>query len=96
MTRIEDDCVGCGIYCCDCGLKHAEHLHCDRCDSEEQLFAFNDGEFCEDCISAMLDKEKTETGVCENCGEEYMVYSGYGLCEECLWETLETVEGSEV
>ncbi len=94
MRRIENDCNGCDIYCCDCGLRHVEHSYCDRCGSEETLYCFGDEELCLDCIEKAVSKEK-EDGICEECGEECTVYADYGLCEDCFFDSLEVAEGSD-
>ncbi|MDE6501044.1 MAG: hypothetical protein K2L10_03065 [Ruminococcus sp.] len=92
MRKIEDDCVGCDIYCCDCGLQHAEHLYCDQCGYEDSLYRFNDEEICIDCIEKAMSGEEMKYGICGNCGEKTDIYSEYGLCQECFLESLEEVE----
>lgn len=52
MRRIEDDCVCCEIPCCNCGLKHVEHIYCDNCGeelTEDELYQLYDSDFCEEC-----------------------------------------------
>lgn len=95
MMRIEDDCVGCPDYCINCGAKHAVHYRCDRCGDDDKLYYFNDEELCKYCLEKAFHREKTEDGTCEQCGEECTIYSDYGLCAECFFDSLETVEGSE-
>ena len=58
MIRIENDCVGCGSYCRDCGANRTRHYYCDRCDFEEELFEFEDRQLCIDCIKSLLKKVK--------------------------------------
>lgn len=94
MTRIENDCVGCPTYCCDCGAKHTPHYYCDKCSAEDTLYYFGDTELCRDCIEKIFDAICTE-GICENCGDDDMIIDDYGLCLYCLLESLEVVEGSE-
>lgn len=94
MTIIENDCVGCGNYCGNCGAKHTEHFYCDKCGEEDTLYYLGDRELCLDCIEKIVRKEKEEDGVCDQCGVECTVYSSYGLCEDCIFDSLEVVEGS--
>lgn len=50
MIKIQNDCVGCPIYCADCGAKHTPHFYCDRCGNEYTLYYYNDEELCLECI----------------------------------------------
>ena len=56
MERIENDCVGCGDYCRDCGAKRTKHYYCDRCEFEEQLWEFEGRQLCIECIKSLLKK----------------------------------------
>lgn len=95
MIKIQNDCVGCPIYCADCGAKHTPHFYCDRCVAEDTLYYFGDVELCRDCIEKIFDAICTE-GVCENCGDDDMIIDDYRLCFNCLLESLEVVEGSDI
>lgn len=95
MIEITDECVGCPDYCINCGARHTERFYCDRCGDNDKLYHFGGEELCSYCIEKALENEKTESGTCAVCGEECDVYSAYGMCAECLTESLETVEGSE-
>lgn len=95
MRKIENDCVGCGNYCCHCGLTHAEHLYCDQCGYEDTLYYFDGDEICIDCIREVMSAKEMKSGICGNCGEKCDIYSGYGLCEECFFESLEEAEVGE-
>lgn len=95
MITIENDCVGCGSYCCDCGAKHSIHYRCDRCGDDDKLYYFGDEELCEYCLDKALSKAETTDGICDLCGENCTIYSDYGLCEECFSDSLEIVEESE-
>lgn len=92
MITTENDCLCCEV-CYGCGAKRAMHYHCDRCgDDEEKLYCLDDTELCRYCTEKALRGKETTDGICDLCGDECLIYSDYGLCEECLWENLETVE----
>jgi hypothetical protein len=64
MARvIENNCVGCGIPCINCGRKHQEVVKCDTPNCDEYAKYIIDGEdFCEDCAEEILvDKFKDLT-----------------------------------
>lgn len=92
MMRIKDECVGCPDYCINCGARRTKRFYCDRCGEEYTLYRFNGEELCENCLDKALKELKTHDGICEECGEKDVIYSGYGLCFGCLWDGLETVE----
>lgn len=92
MMRIEDNCVGCPDYCINCGARRTKRFYCDRCGDEDKLYRFGGEELCDYCISKALSKEKTEDGICDQCGYKDTIYSRYGLCTDCFFEGLETVE----
>lgn len=58
MQRVEDDCVDCGLPCLgdSCPYRNAEHLYCDECGDETQLYEFEGEELCIDCIEKRLKK----------------------------------------
>nr|DAM48024.1 MAG TPA: 54S ribosomal protein [Caudoviricetes sp.] len=62
MIKIQNDCVGCPIYCADCGAKHTPHFYCDECgrevDKEFENTEF--GELCEECLEKYLEEEEEE------------------------------------
>lgn len=94
MIKIKNECVGCD-YCIGCGARHTKRFCCDNCFEEEELYIFNDEELCISCVREALRGEETTDGTCDRCGEECAVYKAYGLCEECILESLETVEDSD-
>lgn len=96
MIKIENDCVGCGIYCCDCGLKHSPHYYCDKCGDEETLFYFGDKELCISCIESAASVDDGDEKPCEVCGDEdgfYYDEEGGTVCIGCLEDSLVEVEG---
>ena len=95
MKQIENNCVSCADYCSDCGLRRTEHFYCDVCGREDRLYHFDDKELCVYCVTEALRGTETASGICDCCGECDTVYTAYGLCYECLFEGLETVEGTE-
>lgn len=95
MRTVENECVGCGSYCVDCGAKHVVYYVCDRCDNSGKIRTFGDEELCTDCIEKALSSEETEDGVCEECGDEDKIYVGWGLCRYCLLDGLEEVDECE-
>lgn len=56
MKTIENDCVGCGIPCVDCGRKRTIHYYCDRCGGDGELYHFEDEELCIYCIKDSLER----------------------------------------
>ena len=63
MRRIEDDCVNCDIPCCNCGLKHVEHIYCDNCGeelTEDELYQLYDSEYCEECYGKEIKNKFTK------------------------------------
>lgn len=60
MRRLENDCVDCGMPCIgnSCPYRNVEHLYCDECGDETQLYEFDGEELCIDCIKQRL-KEVT-------------------------------------
>lgn len=53
MIKIENDCVGCQIYCVHCGLSRTEHYYCDECDIEfdpSELYDVDGSMLCAECI----------------------------------------------
>lgn len=63
MRRYEDDCVNCDIPCCNCGLKHAEHIYCDNCGeelTEDELYQVYDSDYCEECCEKEINSKFTK------------------------------------
>lgn len=58
MKRVENDCVGCELPCLgdSCPYRNAEHLYCDECGDETQLYKFEGEELCLRCIEQRLTK----------------------------------------
>ena len=57
MVKYENECVGCGLPCIDCGRKNIKHLYCDKCgDDVETLYNFLGEELCEDCLLKTFEK----------------------------------------
>lgn len=58
MKRTENECVNCGLPCLGMGCPYANvtRFYCDKCGEEEQLYYFNDGEYCLNCIEEKLEK----------------------------------------
>lgn len=55
MTRIEDDCVGCGLPCNgkNCEYSHVTHYYCDKCEDEcdgDDMYELDGQELCSDCL----------------------------------------------
>lgn len=59
-TRYEDECCDCAVpaYPCSgksCPLRNVPHPYCDECEEEDEtLYAFNEGEYCKDCLLEKL------------------------------------------
>ena len=64
MIVFEDDCVGCGIYCINCGRKHTPHYYCDECGEELYYDEVNDPEgdthYCRECSRKFDDEYEDE------------------------------------
>ena len=60
MIKYENDCVCCDLPCIDCGRKRTPHYYCDRCESEDVLYNFEDEELCMDCITDILHERRVE------------------------------------
>lgn len=61
MKKVENECVGCkdlGLYCmgASCPNRNVVRYYCDNCDCEEQLYYYDGGEYCLNCIAKMLEK----------------------------------------
>lgn len=58
MIEIENDCCDCGLPCLydRCPYWAVPHFYCDECESEEELFWFDDEQLCIDCITKRLEK----------------------------------------
>ena len=64
MVVFEDECVGCGTYCINCGRKHTPHYYCDECGEELDYDEVNDLEgnihYCCECSRKFEDEEEEE------------------------------------
>ena len=62
MKRIENDCVDCpidiGCVHSACPYYNAPHYYCDECETETELYIFEDQELCIHCIADKLEKVK--------------------------------------
>ena len=59
MAKVyENECVGCGLPCIGDACPHRNVLkfYCDECDTEAELYHYEDKELCIDCIKDMLEK----------------------------------------
>lgn len=62
MIAFENNCVGCGIPCINCGRKHQEVIKCDNSCDEYAKYCIDGEDFCEDCAEEILvDKFKDLT-----------------------------------
>lgn len=52
MTRIEDNCIDCGLPCVDsaCPLKRTEVHYCDNCECREAEYKVGNQELCGVCF----------------------------------------------
>ena len=52
MQRIENDCVGCELYCLgnSCPNRNVPHYYCDDCGREDKLYYYDSEELCEECL----------------------------------------------
>ncbi len=58
MRKTENDCVDCGLPCIgtSCPYYKVTRYYCDNCKEEEQLYYYDGGEYCLNCIESMLEK----------------------------------------
>ena len=54
MVVYENNCVGCGIPCINCGRKHQEVIKCDNGCDEYAVYSINGEDFCEECAEEIL------------------------------------------
>lgn len=64
MIKYENDCVDCGLPSLgdSCKYKNVPHYYCDSCGDEETLYYWEDGEYCEECILAIVRESLVEVG----------------------------------
>lgn len=64
MIKYENDCVDCGFPCLgdSCKHKNVPHYYCDSCGDEETLYYWEGGQYCEECILAIVRESLVEVG----------------------------------
>lgn len=60
MIIYENECVGCtglGLRCLgpSCKNRNIPHFYCDACGEETELYYYDGGEYCADCILGSLE-----------------------------------------
>ena len=77
-----------------CPNNQVTRFYCDECGREEDLYEFEGGEYCEDCIASKLTFIEEEYAVCEDCNELFELYEFEDeiLCLNCILDRLNKVE----
>ena len=59
MTRIENECVGCGLPCLgvSCPNRSVVRYYCDECGAQADTTEIYGMDLCDECAARFLDKE---------------------------------------
>jgi len=68
MIEYEDNCVGCpreiGCLGSTCPFRNVQVIYCDNC-GDYADYTYEDSDYCENCLSAVLDEEFSKLSVPE-------------------------------
>lgn len=59
MTKIENQCVECGLPCIQtaCPWTHVEVHYCDECQKSEADYKVGENEYCSSCVDKLLNEQ---------------------------------------